>query len=134
MDKSKRNLAKALGVAGASTAVWSKPAVDSVTLPAHANTTTPTCAGCVQLDNSPPSYVNFCDIGRDFNYLSPLDPLYSDSQCANQIDSIGENIVYAPEGIAQATPLCMEGVNESTAACFQRDNPDIWQCGGGGCG
>ena len=39
MDKSKRNLAKAMSVAGAGVAVWNKPAVNSVSLPAHAQTT-----------------------------------------------------------------------------------------------
>ena len=43
MDKSKRNLAKVLGVAGASAAVWKKPAVDTVILPTHATTSCETC-------------------------------------------------------------------------------------------
>ena len=38
MDKTKRNLTKALGVAGASSVVWKKPVIDTVTLPAHAAT------------------------------------------------------------------------------------------------
>ena len=36
MDNSKRNLTKALGIAGVGAAVWKKPVVDSVSLPAHA--------------------------------------------------------------------------------------------------
>ena len=39
MDKSKRNLAKALGVAGAGVVAWKKPVVDTVSIPAHAQTT-----------------------------------------------------------------------------------------------
>lgn len=38
VDKTKRNLTKALGVAGASSVVWKKPVIDTVTLPAHAAT------------------------------------------------------------------------------------------------
>ena len=39
MDKSKRNLAKVLGVVGAGSTVWKQPVVDSVVLPLHASTT-----------------------------------------------------------------------------------------------
>ena len=38
MDQSKRNLAKTLGVAGVGAALWKKPVVDSISLPAHATT------------------------------------------------------------------------------------------------
>ena len=38
MDKSKRNLAKVLGIAGTTSAIWTKPAVDAVVLPTHAET------------------------------------------------------------------------------------------------
>lgn len=36
MQKSKRNLAKLLGVAGTAAVVWKKPVVDGIVLPAHA--------------------------------------------------------------------------------------------------
>ena len=42
MDKSKRDLTKVLGVASASVAIWEKPIVDAVSLPAHAQTS---CGG-----------------------------------------------------------------------------------------
>ena len=46
MDKSKRNLTKALGVAGAGSVVWDKPVVNTVILPAHAATTDAATTGC----------------------------------------------------------------------------------------
>jgi hypothetical protein len=52
----RRELLKVLSVAGAAGAVWKKPVVDSVALPAHADTTatpsptpTPSCGGCYNL-------------------------------------------------------------------------------------
>lgn len=46
MNKTKRNLAKALGVVGASATVWKKPVVDAVYLPAHAATSCSVESGC----------------------------------------------------------------------------------------
>ena len=48
MDKSKRNLAKLLGVTGVGASAWGKPVVESVTLPAHAQATI--CSGCFLFD------------------------------------------------------------------------------------
>lgn len=46
MNKSKRNLAKIFGIVGASAAVWKKPVVDAVSLPAHAATSCSVESGC----------------------------------------------------------------------------------------
>jgi hypothetical protein len=102
MDKSKRRIAKALGVTGAGAAVWKKPVVESVSLPAHASVSC-ACAPCVSFgaDESIAASV--------FNaWHVPV--AYQSMSCTG----VGETIqvlfhyIQCPPGSMEAVPNCTE--------------------------
>ncbi len=71
MNKIKREILKGLAVGAP--AVWAKPVVDSVVLPAHATTS---CSGCVQIDDEPNAWAGLAP-GK----ISEL-PVYFNSSCS----------------------------------------------------
>ena len=113
-DKNRRKGLKALAVTAP--AVWAKPVVDSVLLPAHASTSG---AGCVEFEPG-----NFADF-QGGNALPIFSPNYINSECSQTNGVIGNALVYAPQGDSQALSLCQS--NFGITEISEEDN-DVWNC------
>ncbi len=123
MDKSKRNLAGLLGVAGAGALAWKKPVVESFVLPVHAQTS-PDCILIVE-DNL------FYAKAEDFtngNYLPCTSVIYSDENCVKVKGAAGNAYVYAPDGQEEANKLCSSSGGLGSGDGLRA--PNVYACGG----
>ena len=110
----RRNVLK--GLVASVPAMWTKPIVDNVVLPAHAITSG---AGCIEIEEG-----LFADF-QGGNAIPIFSQLYSDSECTEENGLIGNPLVYAPQGAAQAVFLCQ--TNFGISEVREEDN-DVWNC------
>ena len=120
-DDKRRKVLKALAIGAP--AVWGKPTVDSVLLPAHANTTSG--AGCIQFTS-----VSYVDFGGG-NYIPPTTLFGQESDCSNPNTTVGcLGLAYAPGGLADAQEIC----NNNLGGTATQPGPfinDVYACGCG---
>ncbi len=117
--KSRRNILKGLAVGAP--AVWAKPVVDSIVLPAHGATTGG--AGCLQYSTTP-NWVDF----NGGNYIPGGSARYTDSECEQPKGVINCGFVYVPSGLqGDASDVCTANNNGNAIAQSQFE-PTIWFC------
>ena len=133
MDKSRRNLAKVLGVAGAGAAAWHKPVVDSVSLPAHATTTTCGCQNSVTGRANSFTYVSTGNgVGIAYHYIGhdcigTLDDAHPAAEGETESEAIANwNAAYPQNCLNMELdgPYGIQGLERYTCQ-------NVWYCGEG---
>ena len=123
MDKSKRSLARMLGVAGGSALAWKKPVVDSLVLPVHAQIS----PDCLLINTAGSLYAKSVDFTNG-NYLPCGSTIFSDANCVNELSTTGNAHVYAPSGQQEASQLCSSSGGLGTNGGLRA--PDVYACDG----
>lgn len=109
---------------------WNRPVVESVLLPAHAQTSGPSSGpcgpvsgtGCIAVLLNNEGYADF----NGGNYLPIGTEVFPDEGCGGDSTlTLGRSIVFAPEGEEQAECLCQE--NAGVPVGFQEIG-DVWFC------
>ena len=120
MDKTKRNLAKALSVAGP--LLWQKPAIESIVLPAHALT-----SGCVVPAGC------YSNSSRDVSVQWPggggiqVAEIHAGLNCDNFLGS-GMYLAASSQDEAEALLDCQDGLFPQVIADVPNSVCGIWEC------
>ena len=126
MNKSKRNLVKTLGVASVGLASWKKPVVDSISLPAHAQTTGCTLpAGCYEIESDGFSFITW-DGGVGPHSV----PFHELPGCNGLAFVTEERFVLAPdlESALELLPECQEPPMIDVVLADLPSGCRLWSC------